>query len=72
MTQIPANDYPFVEEFLTDNSGQIRKVVLQVDDYRRLLEALEDEWLYRAMQDVKHEVPLSLSAALQELDSDEG
>ncbi|MBW4514827.1 MAG: hypothetical protein KME11_06335 [Timaviella obliquedivisa GSE-PSE-MK23-08B] len=49
MTQIPANAYPFVEEFLTDNSGQVCKVVLQVDDYRRLLEALEDEWLYRAI-----------------------
>jgi hypothetical protein len=72
MTQIQANDYPFVQEFLTDDSGQVRKVVLQVEDYQRLLEALEDEGLYRAMQEVKDETPLSLSAALQELDGDKG
>jgi hypothetical protein len=72
MTQIQASDYPFVKEFVTDEKGQIHKVVLQIEDYQRLLEALEDEGLYRLMQDVKHEVPLSLNAALQELGADEG
>ncbi|PIG94856.1 hypothetical protein CSQ79_05385 [Gloeocapsopsis sp. IPPAS B-1203] len=67
-----ANDYPFVKEFVTDENGQVHKVVLQIEDYQRLLEALEDEGLYRAMQDVKHEVPLSLNAALQDLDGNEG
>nr|WP_238718227.1 hypothetical protein [Petrachloros mirabilis] len=72
MTQIKANDYPFVEEFVTDNSGRVHKVVLQVEDYQRLLEAIEDEGLYQVMQDVKHEIPLSLNAALKNLDGDEG
>jgi len=72
MTQIQANDYPFVKEFLTDEKGQVHKVVLQIEDYQRLLEALEDEGLYHSMQEVKHEVPLSLNAALQDLDGNEG
>lgn len=57
------NEYPFVQEFVTDSSGQIRKVILQVEDYQRLLEALEDEGLYRAMQEAAAEQPLSLEAA---------
>jgi hypothetical protein len=72
MTQIQANDYPFVKEFMMDDRGRVHKVVLQIEDYQRLLEALEDEGLYQVMQDVKHEVPLSLNAALQDLDGDEG
>jgi hypothetical protein len=62
-----ADNYPFVKEFLTDNQGQIQKVVLQLDDYQRLIEALEDEGLYRAMQAVKDEQPLSLEEALKEM-----
>ena len=69
MTPIQANNYPFVKEFLANESGEIRKVILKIEDYRRLLEALEDEELYQAMQAVRHEVSLSLSAALPELDS---
>ncbi|MGB3790296.1 MAG: hypothetical protein WA949_19965 [Phormidesmis sp.] len=64
--------YPFVEEFVTDSQGQIQKVVLQLTDYRRLIEMLEDEGLYQAMQASKDEVPLSLIDALQALESDEG
>lgn len=72
MTQsTQTEEYPFVEELLTDTSGQVHKVVLQVQEYRRLLEALEDESLYRMMQAVRHETPLSLEAALKELDADE-
>ncbi|MEL7070712.1 MAG: hypothetical protein AAGN15_18915 [Cyanobacteria bacterium J06581_3] len=72
MTQtIPAEDYPFVEEFLTDNSGQIQRVVLQIDDYRRLIAAIEDEGLYKAMQLGREEKRLDLSAALQALADDE-
>lgn len=66
------DEYPFVQEFLTDVQGQICKVVLQLEDYQRLLEALEDEGLYQAMQAVRHEMPISRSAALQELENDEG
>ncbi|MGB3298097.1 MAG: hypothetical protein WBA76_07495 [Phormidesmis sp.] len=71
MQSTQSEDYPFVEEFVTDSSGQVCKVVLQLADYRRLIEALEDEGLYRAMQEVRHEVPLSWEAALQVLDSNE-
>lgn len=70
MTQIQESDYPFVQEFVTDNRGQVHKVVLQVEDYQRLLEALEDEGLYQLMQEVRHEVALNLDAALQDLNSD--
>ncbi len=71
MQSIQAEDYPYVEELLTDNTGQVLKVVLQLKDYQRLIETLEDEGLYRAMQVVHGETPLSLEAALEVLNSDE-
>jgi hypothetical protein len=64
-------NYSFVEEFSTDKSGQVRKVVLQLKDYLRLLEAFESEGLYQAMQKVKHETPLGLNTALQVLNADD-
>jgi RelB Antitoxin alpha helical domain len=63
-------DYPFVEKFLTDKSGQVRKVVLQLEDYLRLLEAFGSEGLYQAMKKVKHETPLGLNTELQVLNAD--
>lgn len=57
-------EYPFVQELVTDMSGQVCKVILRFEDYQRLLEALEDEGIYRAMQEVRGEEPLSLEAAL--------
>ena len=72
MTQIiQTEDYPFVEKVLTDNDGQIRQVVLQIDDYLSLIKALEDEGLYRAMQRGKDERPLSLEEARRALADDE-
>jgi hypothetical protein len=71
MQPTQAENYPFVKEFVTDNSGQVLKVVLQLEDYQRLLESMEDQGLYRAMQDVRNETPLSFEAALQALDADE-
>ncbi|MGI8935632.1 hypothetical protein [Leptolyngbya sp. BC1307] len=38
---------------------------MQLKDYQRLIEALEDEGLHRAMQAVRGEIPLSLEAALE-------
>ena len=64
-------NYPFVNEFLTDSSGQVQKVILRVEDYQRLIEALEDEGLYRAMQETRREKPLSREAALQYLAANE-
>ncbi|MEL7225248.1 MAG: hypothetical protein AAGL17_10365 [Cyanobacteria bacterium J06576_12] len=65
-------DYPFVEELLTDRNGQVRKVILQLEDYRTLIEFVEDQGLYKAMQQVRDETPLSLDQALKALDADEG
>ncbi|MBW4419931.1 MAG: hypothetical protein KME13_11980 [Myxacorys californica WJT36-NPBG1] len=63
-----AKDYPFAQEFITDAEGRIRKVVIDIADYQRLIEALEDEGLYRAMAEVRSETPLSLEDALKELE----
>ena len=63
-----AEEYPFVQELITDKKGQVLKVVLEFGDYQRLIEAIEDEGLYRAMQAVKGEMPLRLKEALEELE----
>ncbi len=60
-------NYPFVNELITDTAGQVNKVVINLVDYQRLIELLEDEGLYRAILEVKDEVPLSLSEALREI-----
>lgn len=65
---ISNSDYPFAQEFITDASGQIRKVVIDLADYQKLLAALEDEGLYRAMVEVRDETPLSLDEALRKLE----
>lgn len=61
-------DYPFAQELITDSQGHIQKVVINFQDYERIIEAIEDEGLYRAMREVKDETPLSLEEALAELD----
>lgn len=66
--EISVEQFPFAQEFVTDAQGQVRKVILDIDDYQKLLEALEDEGLYRAMQEVRHEIPLSMDAALDALE----
>ncbi|WP_193193347.1 hypothetical protein [Nostoc sp. MG11] len=64
-----AEEYPFVQELITDKKGQVLKVVLEFEEYQRLLEALEDEGLYRAMQEaVTGETPLRMNEALAVLD----
>lgn len=63
-----ADPYPFAQELITDAQGHVRKVILDLADYQTLLAALEDEGLYRAMQEVRYETPLSLSAALSMLE----
>lgn len=64
---IQAKDYPLVQEFVTDAEGKILKVVIDIADYRRLLEMLEDQSLYHVMLEVKQETPLSLEEALREM-----
>lgn len=58
-----AQNYPFAQEFITDAEGQIRKVVIDITDYRKLIEAIEDEGLYRAMLEACCEKPLNLEEA---------
>lgn len=60
-----ANKYPFAQELITDTEGNIRKVIIDFDDYQRLLEAIEDEGLILAMKhrltSMKHEQNLKKS-----------
>ncbi|MEJ1931004.1 hypothetical protein WDZ92_12155 [Nostoc sp. NIES-2111] len=59
-----AEEYPFVQELITDKQGQVLKVILDFEEYQRLLDAIEDEGLYRAMQAVEGETPLSINEVL--------
>ncbi|MFM6310899.1 MAG: hypothetical protein ACKPGB_22080 [Dolichospermum sp.] len=61
------NQYPFAQELITDIQGNIRKVVIDFQDYLRLLEAIEDEGLILAMKEVENETQLNFDAALTEL-----
>ncbi|MFM5888986.1 MAG: hypothetical protein ACKPFD_21555 [Dolichospermum sp.] len=62
------NQYPFAQELITDIQGNIRKVVIDFQDYLRLLEAIEDEGLILAMKEVENETQLNFDAALTELE----
>jgi hypothetical protein len=61
-------DYPFAQQLITDSQGHIVKVIINYKDYERMIEAIEDEGLYRAMKEVQEETPLTLEEALAELD----
>jgi RelB Antitoxin alpha helical domain len=63
-----AEEYPFVQELITDKKGQVLKVVLEFEEYQRLLEAIEDEGLIRAMQAFIGETPLNMKEALEKLE----
>ncbi|MFB2891450.1 hypothetical protein ACE1CI_00735 [Aerosakkonemataceae cyanobacterium BLCC-F50] len=65
-----AEDYPFVKELIVDIEGTIQKVVIDFSDYQHLLEAIEDEGLIRAMNEVKGETGLTLDEALAELEKE--
>ncbi|MGV0029287.1 hypothetical protein [Phormidesmis priestleyi] len=65
---IPTSDYPFAQEFITDASGKIRKVIIDIADYQKLIDALENEGLYRAMTETRGETSMSLTEALNELE----
>ena len=62
------NNYPFAEELVTDTNGKISKVIIKFDDYRHILEMLEDQALYQAMKETEDETPLSKEEALRELE----
>ena len=63
-------NYPFAQELITDSQGHILKVVINFQDYERIIEAIEDEGIYRAMMEVKHETPLTFEEALAELEKE--
>jgi hypothetical protein len=65
-----ADKYPFAQELITDIEGNIRKVVMDFQEYLRLLEALEDEGLILAMKEVENETPLNFDEALAELEKE--
>lgn len=62
------NDYPFTQELITDTQGNISKVIINFDDYQKILEIIEDKGLYRAMQETIDETPMSKEEALERLD----
>ncbi|WP_223278063.1 hypothetical protein [Nostoc sp. 'Peltigera membranacea cyanobiont' 232] len=67
-TQMKTNQYPFAEELITDTQGNIRKVIIDFQDYLRLLEVIEDEGLILAIKEVQQETPLNINEALAELE----
>jgi PHD/YefM family antitoxin component YafN of YafNO toxin-antitoxin module len=50
-------DYPFAQDLITDNQGQIQQVIINFEDYQQMIEAYED-------------TPLSLEEALIELEKE--
>ncbi|MEH2147199.1 hypothetical protein [Nostoc sp.] len=69
-TQMQADKYPFAQELITDKEGNIRKVIIDFDDYLHLLESIEDEGLILAMKAVKHEIPITIDEALAQLEQE--
>ncbi|WP_392535978.1 hypothetical protein [Nostoc sp. C117] len=67
-TQMKSSEYPFAQELITDTQGNIRKVIIDFEDYLRLLEAIEDEGLILAIKEVQQERPLNINEALAELE----
>jgi len=41
---------------------------MDIAEYRKLIEAIEDKGLYRAMTEARHETPLSLEEARKEME----
>lgn len=62
------NQYPFAQELITDTKGNVRKVIIDFQDYLRLLEAIEDEGLILAIKEVQKETALNINEALAELE----
>jgi predicted transcriptional regulator len=68
INQMQTDKYPFAQELITDIEGNIKKVVMDFQEYLRLLEAIEDEGLILAMKEVENETPLNSDQALAELE----
>ncbi len=62
--------YPFAKEVIKDENGNVTDIVLEREQYFRLIEELEDEGLYRAMKEVENEKPMSIEEALKQLEDE--
>lgn len=67
---ITTENFPFAQEFITDNTGKVQKVILDFEQYQRLIEALENEGLFQAMLETKNEIPLTKDQALALLEEE--
>ncbi len=67
---IKTEDYPLAKELILDRDGTIGQVVLDFNDYRTLIEMLEDEMLYRLIVEVREETPLNREQAIAELEAE--
>ncbi len=65
-----SQDYPFAQDLITDDQGQIQKVIINFQDYQKMLEIYEDASLYRAMLETREEIPLSHQEALAQLEKE--
>jgi RelB Antitoxin alpha helical domain len=65
-----AEEYPFAKELITDTKGNVCKVVIDFDDYKNILEALEDKGLILAMMEVEGQTPMSREEALAEIEKE--
>lgn len=63
-------DFPFAKDFIKDSNGYITDVILDRDQYKRLIGELEDEGLYRAMKEIEHEEAISVEQALSDLEGE--
>ena len=61
-------EYPFAQTLITDADGRVQQVILDVQDYQQLIELIEDEGLYRLMEETRGEESFSLEEALIELE----
>jgi RelB Antitoxin alpha helical domain len=65
--EMKTESYPFVKALITDPNGNVNQVVLDLVEYKYLLEAIEDDGLIQAMKEAEGESSLSLQEALIEM-----
>ena len=66
-TATPQDKFPFTKALITNRSGRVTQVVMDLNLYRALVEAVEDAGLYEAMKQTAGEHPLSHQEALSVL-----
>lgn len=66
--QTQQEDFPFVKELVTDAEGNVHKVIIDIEHYQQLLEALEDEVMFRAIEETEDDKLLNLEQALAHLE----